>query len=90
MGLLQSRLGNLQGAAERYRSASAIRADCFEFHYNLAATLHALRQYEEAVRSYREALRIRPDDSDTLYSLGVALQKVGDPAAAARSYGNVL
>ncbi|MBI5658775.1 MAG: tetratricopeptide repeat protein [Nitrosomonadales bacterium] len=83
-------LGELDGAAESYREALALKPDYAEAHVNLGNTLQAQGKLEEAIGHYRSALLSRPDLADAHVNLGNALRAQDRLEEAAESYRRAL
>lgn len=59
-------------------------------HYNLAVTLEAIQQTDEAMRAYRRALEIDPWYPEALNNLGAALHTQGQMEAAKTCYARAM
>ena len=83
-------LGELDGAAQSYRAALALKPDYAEALVNLGNVLQAQGKLDEAVENYRRALQINPGLADALVNLGNALRAQGRLEETAESYRRAL
>lgn len=61
LGLSLERDGRMSDAADTYRKAILINAECREAHFQLASLSERMGAFQQAETSYRQAIRIRPD-----------------------------
>lgn len=61
LGLSLERDGKMSDAAEAYRKAILINAECREAHFQLASLSERMGAFQQAETSYRRAISIRPD-----------------------------
>ncbi len=74
IGVVFSRTGFHQKAIPFYKLAISLKPQPDNFHFNLAASLRFLGQFEDAAKSYREAIN-RNADNVRAYSSLISLQK---------------
>jgi predicted O-linked N-acetylglucosamine transferase (SPINDLY family) len=55
-------------------------------HSHLGNSLHANRQFDDAVAAYREAIALRPEDAESHFGLGNALREKGHMDQALAAY----
>ncbi|MEN9455199.1 MAG: hypothetical protein RL210_718 [Pseudomonadota bacterium] len=89
LGMLYYQQGRLEQAAQRLRSAIAVRADATYFGH-LGAVLLASGQPQQAEAAYLQALALQPDDMGAHYNLGVLYQQQQRWAEAAAAYRQAL
>ncbi len=77
-------------ALAAYRQAMAVDSNNAEIHTNLAVTLVALNQGDEAMGHLEEALRLNPEREVALFSMGTLLAQQGRDADAIPYYQRAL
>ena len=89
LGYLHNSLGNallskgdLNGAAEEYRCAAAVKPDFADAHSNLAVIFARRGAIDEAIKEYQIALSIPPEDAESHLALGSLLLRKGQSADA--------
>ncbi|MDR3440888.1 tetratricopeptide repeat protein [Telmatospirillum sp.] len=90
LGLMASRAGCPDLAAELIVQAIAIKSDVASYHTNLGNVRRAQGRLEEAVASYGQAIELQPDSIEALHNLGLARLKQGRLEEAATSFGQAL
>jgi tetratricopeptide (TPR) repeat protein len=85
-GNLLAELGDLDGAAARYREAVRLKPDVPEAHNNLGVALRRKGDFDAAIAAFQAAVRLKPDAAETHNNLAVALRSKGDfPSAIVSS-----
>jgi tetratricopeptide (TPR) repeat protein len=64
-------------AITAYRTATRLKPDFAEAHYNLGNGLWMKKSYDRAITAYRTATRLKPDFAEAHYNLGAALWAKG-------------
>jgi tetratricopeptide (TPR) repeat protein len=59
-------------------------------YFNLAISLHTMKQYDEAMVAYRKAIALKPENHDTYYNLGSALYENNEHNAALKEFENAI
>ncbi len=72
-GVLCKRLGDVEGAKQKYIEAVHVKPTDPTAYYNLGKILYILQDYEASVRSYKTALELGYDYNETLRHLGHSL-----------------
>jgi tetratricopeptide (TPR) repeat protein len=90
IGLNRQKLGELAEATEDFRAALKLDPLNAEFHYNLAVSLLALRQFDKAASEAQAALVIAPLDSRAEVLLGTAWMQEKEYAKARTSFNRLL
>lgn len=86
LGVVFLKRKNRRDAADMFRQAIAVRPDIHEFHSNLAAALHGLRQWKQGEQAARAAIALKPDIGRAWELLGVALANQGRRSEAMDCY----
>jgi len=73
----------LEKAAHCYRNALKFEPDNYETHYNLALTLHLLKNLTEAHTEYCKAIELEPLNYEAHYNLAILLKEMKNYAASA-------
>ncbi|MCA9527422.1 MAG: tetratricopeptide repeat protein [Myxococcales bacterium] len=77
LGMIQyQRLGDLGTAEKNLRRAIELKADAFEAHYHLGATLSRKDEWKAAAGEFEEALKLRPDHAESHLRLGYAMEQL--------------
>jgi tetratricopeptide (TPR) repeat protein len=74
----------------RYRRALVIDPEYSGAHYNIARTLAARGEFDEARKHYETAIALKPDYADAYYNLGLLYEGTGQPRQAADQYRQAL
>jgi protein O-mannosyl-transferase len=90
LGNLALASGDLEAAAQNYRSALQIAPSLEEVHYSLGVVLFRQKQFAEAGVEFGEALRLNVNNVDANMGLGHVLVNQGKYAAAEIEYANAL
>lgn len=67
----------LMDAADNYKKSLKIESNNYSARYNLALTLHLLKNYSEAQQEYCKAIKIAPLNYDAHYNLAILLKETG-------------
>lgn len=67
----------LFSAADSYRKSLEIQPDNYDARYNLALTLHLLKNYSEALQEYCKAIKLSPTNYDAHYNMALLLKQTG-------------
>jgi tetratricopeptide (TPR) repeat protein len=76
LGVGLAKLGRLEEAIDRYRSALSIKPGYVHALNNLGAALFVQGRFEEAIEQYRQALGYEPEAADIHFNLAAALAKL--------------
>jgi tetratricopeptide (TPR) repeat protein len=90
LGVVCSREGNLDGAADCHRRALALRPQYFEATLNLGNVLWRQGAIDEAIAQYQEALRLKPASAEAHNNLGAAFRQQGRWTEAVSCYEEAL
>ncbi len=90
LGQEKERLGDLQAAANSYRSALVLKPDSPELHCHLARVLGRGGALEPAAELYRRALALAPQRHDIYSDLGCVLTDLGRFEAALEAFRRAL
>ena len=82
-------LGRLTEAADELRVAISVNPQNVEWHFNLALTLEAMKDYQGACESYKAVLTLDKDDIEALNCLGVNLTRQGKYAEALQCFERI-
>jgi tetratricopeptide (TPR) repeat protein len=85
LGTLYYESGNLEAAAQQFKTAVEIAPGNPLAHFNRASVLDDLGELEAAARHFEEALRLTPGFADAHYNAARVYEKLG-AAATARSH----
>ncbi|HKE93646.1 MAG TPA: tetratricopeptide repeat protein, partial [Povalibacter sp.] len=83
-GLIEKRLGNLDGAEERLRRSVVLSPGVAEFHVNLGNLLAERGAWDDAAREYAAAAALEPAARPARRRLAEALARAGQGVAAER------
>lgn len=87
-GLVMLRSGDLEAAADAYRSSLRIGPPSADICSNLGNILSGSKRYEEAAEYYRQATKLRPEEAQGFLTLGTCLFRLNrreEAEAALRS-----
>ena len=90
LGQEKERLGDLQAAANSYRSALVLKPDSPELHCHLARVLCRGGALEPAAELYRRALALAPPRHDNYSDVGCVLTDLGRFEAALEAFRRAL
>ena len=86
LGACYKSLGEFQGAAQMFETATKLKPDYAEAHFNYGVILKGLDQIDEAIKSYKRAISILPNYPDAHNNLGNAYKDLGNKDSAIESY----
>ncbi|MBD3347589.1 MAG: tetratricopeptide repeat protein [Candidatus Eisenbacteria bacterium] len=89
-GTLLADHGDLQRAAEEFRSALRVDPRFADAGYNLGVVLLEMGEVDRAVAVFKQAADLRREDTELLYALGAALLEAGRPSEALGVFEEVL
>lgn len=84
LGVVNGKLGRVDGAVECLRAAILLRPDYALAHYNLGTIFRSLGRLEEAERSFSEAVRLNPNQIEVYEQLKEVLLDMGRGEEAAQ------
>ncbi|MCC6890749.1 MAG: tetratricopeptide repeat protein [Hyphomicrobiales bacterium] len=90
LGVIASRIGNLDAAQELYRRALAINPRNAECHFNLAQVMRSQERHRDAIDHLAEATALRPDYVAAHIALGDMLATRHDLEGARSCYQQAL
>lgn len=90
LGLVYSRLGDLNAAAQQYREAIRLVPDYAEAHNNLGNVLTRQRRFAPAIEEFQTALKISPENPLAHNNLGRVLAEQGKPDEAVPHFAEAL
>jgi tetratricopeptide (TPR) repeat protein len=73
-GLIQTELGQINGAVQEFATAAKLDPKLFEAQMNYAAVNLGFRGFAQAAEAYKRALAMRPNDYDAHLGLALALR----------------
>jgi len=74
--------GNIRGASTCFHTSVSLRPDYFPAARNLAVSLDALGQTNDALRAYERALELKPHEADLYVNMGALCARTGDAQRA--------
>lgn len=74
--------GDITGAAPCFQKSVSLRPDYFPAARNLAVSLDALGQTNDALRAYERARKLRPREADLYVNMGALRARMGDAQRA--------
>ena len=86
LGACYKSLGQLDSAAQMFRTASEIKPDYSEAYFNLGVVLRGLSQLESSIEAYKKAIKILPNYPDAHNNLGNSFKELGRLNEAIESY----
>jgi len=86
LGQTLMKLGDAQGAFQRFSLAVKFTPDSWAYHTDLARAAVQLSRWDSAITEYRAAATLAPTDFVTRYDLANALHKSGDEQAAIEEF----
>ncbi|KAA3661501.1 MAG: tetratricopeptide repeat protein, partial [Calditrichaeota bacterium] len=90
LGMVQSKLGNLQEAYTSFDRAQKINPEHFGLWYNKGNVLLRLTKYEDALKCYRYCLRLNPGYALGWNNLGICFKCLGRLFEALQSFRKAL
>jgi tetratricopeptide (TPR) repeat protein len=87
-GLIQTELGQINGAVAEFATAAKLDPKFFEAQMNYAAVNLGFRGFAQAAEAYKKALAMRPNDYDA--HLGLALALRGPITGAETNYDQLV
>ena len=90
LGLALKAQGNLDAAAESYRTALSLKPDYAEAHYNLGNIFQEQGWLDMAAACYHKAIICKPGYAKAHCNLAIALQAQGKSGEAAASYRHAI
>jgi tetratricopeptide (TPR) repeat protein len=87
-GLIQTELGQINGAVQEFATAAKLDPKLFEAQMNYAAVNLGFRGFAQAAEAYKRALAMRPNDYDA--HLGLALALRGPITGAETNYDQLV
>ena len=78
--------GQFEGAIQMFETATKLKSDYAEAHFNLGVVLKELGRFHLAIKSYKKAITIVPNYPDAHNNLGTVYKELGDAKAAIESY----
>ena len=74
--------GDIKGASTCFHTSVSLRPDYFPAARNLAVSLDALGQTNDALRAYERALELKPHEADLYVNMGALCARTGDAQRA--------
>lgn len=81
-GIDYYKLGQLEEAAECFKSATELDPNYIDAYYNLGAILEYLKQDETALTVFKQIILRKPDDYESVYKAAVISKKLGETEKA--------
>jgi len=89
-GVCYKETGQLEMAAQSFKSAVEMKSDFTDAHYNLGLTLQELNQLEAAIKSYQVTLGLQNSYFKAHNNLGIIYKELGQLDESVNSYKKAL
>lgn len=83
---IHSAIRKYDEAISDYKKAIFLKADVYQYHYNLANVYFDLKQFEKAIEYYSSAINLNPNDADIYSNRGTCYLQTQQPILAYKDY----